>query len=202
MTRSIDWSAVRTLFIEERPEVRTELFLQDGFVEHPFSVTTRLAPELAQRFKAEIGLFYVLAVELALQDHLLTDAEDEELRHFARISRLAGTDVVDYQAVRVRQLLCREMAILLHDFRMEPEEMLRKARLQSVFNLGYDHFCRLISMEFEKVTAALLHAIGVMSIRELTPEGRAWIQKQINALDGIFKISNRNPVRSIHNFPE
>jgi hypothetical protein len=175
----IPWSKVVAEFLETSC---CDASLRDVLTQlqhtSPFELTTAISPDMAHRQKLDATAFLVRAIEHAISDHTLSDAETQEIRHLARILRVEEGEMLAHHPEEVSHLLSQEIERLLEDDRIEYSEALHKVKLQEVLGLSYDEFLTLTSSDVERALVRLLRraeeASGAGDMEASLTQFRRW----------------------------
>jgi hypothetical protein len=95
----IRWGKVVPMFLgaSSRDPVLAAYLLQ--FCEtNPSGIVERLHPEIAEHNKRDTTAFLVGVIKHAVDDHVLSDRELQELRHVSRLLRVEEGELVEHHA--------------------------------------------------------------------------------------------------------
>lgn len=186
----IRWSEVVTAFAD-RVSCGPELtdFLTQFCEADPQEITRRLAPEIAEQQKHEVTEFLVSAIRNAVDDHVLSDLEVQELRHVSRLLRIEEGEVLVHHRDDVSEFLGQELERLFEDIRIDPAEAIHKVKLQELFGLSYDEFLSLTIPQTETVLLRLLRHLEAEAAAEGTRVTLTRFQQAATALGTVFRLN-------------
>ena len=128
----------------------------------------------------DLTLYYI---RLALADHELTDEEMDTTRTLKRLFKIQEGDLANHRTEEVAELLSVQIKRVLADRAVDPDEALHKARLQEVFDLGYDQFVELTKPLIEEAIAEIVEVAAVTN-----GMGIGWIEERIRSLDTVYDL--------------
>jgi hypothetical protein len=93
------------------------------------------------KYKNELLDLVIDYIILALNDHLLTDEEIENVLYLKRLFEIRDGDFYREKYMAIGLVLDKQFQLIYrNDYKVSLEEALRKVHLQDIFDLSYDQF--------------------------------------------------------------
>lgn len=127
--------------------------------------------------------FVIHYIELALDDHHLSECEIQNIASLKRIYRLEEGDLLEIQRQRIADLLRLEMARILADEHVDDPEVMHQSDLQRALGLGYDQYLQLTRESIRPVVDRILDDARGGSERQ-----RSDIIRKLQALQTVVRI--------------
>ena len=100
--------------------------------------------------KEELLDLVLVYINLALNDHILTDNEKKNIKLLKAYFKIEEGDFYKYRFSEVEEILQRQFERLYLDDKIDEHEELHKVDLQEIFGLSYDQFDSFKSVEIIK----------------------------------------------------
>ncbi|MCR9181716.1 MAG: HNH endonuclease [Flavobacteriaceae bacterium] len=97
--------------------------------------------------KEELLDLVLVYINLALNDHILTDNEKKNIKLLKAYFKIEEGDFYKYRFSEVEEILQRQFERLYLDDKIDEHEELHKVDLQEIFSLSYDQFDNFKSVE-------------------------------------------------------
>lgn len=144
--------------------------------------------ETSAHFRDGLLDLVIRAAREALRDHCLTREEVESIRLLKIALRIQAGDFYRYRRAAIADLLLGEVQRLLEDDRIDETEALYQVELQALFDLSYDQYVDLTREQLTRVVDRVVTKITADGM--ITPEERSQLERQIAALDTVYRFSH------------
>lgn len=103
-------------------------------------------------YKSELLDLVIDYIVLALNDHLLTEEEIENVLYLKRLLKIREGDFYREKYMAIGLVLDKQFQLIYrNDYKVSLEEALRKVHLQDIFDLSYDQFLEFREKEIKNV---------------------------------------------------
>ncbi|NWG14807.1 MAG: hypothetical protein HXY20_14875 [Acidobacteria bacterium] len=127
-------------------------------------------------------------IEFCIEDHQLSHEELLAVRTVKRLLHINEGDLYGLRRREIQGLMCREIDRILSDENVDDVEALHQARLQEVFDLGYDQYRELARASFDRVIDEKIRSIA--SSGSAAAERARQLYDHVLALDTVFRLSD------------